>query len=78
MSRSETSFARTVRVGGQVGVRLGDRLVAATVVEQLGAVGVRHQQVVRVIVGDAVNASDPDRLELDVPVERNLSTTLRQ
>jgi hypothetical protein len=59
------SHPARVKVGEKVGVTVGGRLVAATVIEDRGDLGARGQQVVRLAV-QAPAAAEPYEVELPV------------
>lgn len=51
-----------IKIGDRVRFRLGARIVAGTVIEDLGKIGVAGQQVVRVEV--LLDATNPQEFEL--------------
>ena len=55
-----------VKVGEEVGVSVGGRLVRATVIEDRGDLGARGQQVVRLAVQSPAAGAEPYEVELPV------------
>jgi hypothetical protein len=58
-----------VKVGEQVGVSVGGRLVRARVIEDRGDLGARGQQVVRLSVEAQAPAAAAEPYEVELPVD---------
>lgn len=65
-----------VKVGDRVGVSVGGRLLAATVLEDRGNLGARGQQVVRLAVGDPIIPGET--FEVELPVDWLLPAPVRR
>lgn len=66
--RYRRPMTRRLREGDVVGVPFGDRVIAATVVEDRGPLGTRGEQVVRLALGQDAPSRPGYRLELPASV----------